>query len=114
MRGSERRAGSTQDDDQGRTQPQGQSRRRRALEERDQMNTFKLKDVRNNPFRDAELNPLNEEKITALRTSIRETGFWNNVLARIGPDGKPQIAYGHHRIEAARQEDIEEVGLIIR
>jgi hypothetical protein len=75
---------------------------------------FQLTEIRSNPFRDLRRNPLNQEKVDELKESIHDTGFWNNVNARIGNDGKPEIAYGHHRIEAAQQEGMTEVGLIIR
>lgn len=61
----------------------------------------KVKDVSPNPYRNIEHYPLNKEKIIALTQSIEKTGFWDNLVAR-EEDGKIQIAYGHHRIEALR------------
>lgn len=61
----------------------------------------KVKDVSPNPYRNIEHYPLNKEKIIALTQSIEKTGFWDNLVAR-ELDGKIQIAYGHHRIEALR------------
>lgn len=61
----------------------------------------KVKDVSPNPYRNIEHYPLNKEKIIALTQSIEKTGFWDNLVAR-EVDGKIQIAYGHHRIEALR------------
>ena len=78
---------------------------------------FRVDEIRPNPFRAAiERYPLQEKKIEALCESIRTTGFWDNVVARIGEDGKPEIAYGHHRLEAVHRElgDDAQVGLIIR
>lgn len=71
--------------------------------------------IRPNPFRRIERYPISKEKVTALRRSIRDTGFWDNVVARVGPDG-PEIAYGHHRLEAVKQElgSEAEVSLIVR
>jgi hypothetical protein len=67
------------------------------------MQQFALKDVRPNPFRDMSRYPINREKIAALRESLRTTGFWENLLGRLA-DGVPEIAYGHHRLQAMREE----------
>ena len=67
------------------------------------MAKFRLSEIRDNPFRQVERYPLREKKIAALIGSIGRTGFWDNVLARIGPDGKPELAYGHHRLAALRK-----------
>lgn len=75
-----------------------------------------LKDILPNPHRDFASNPLNEEKVVKLRASIRDTGFWDNVLLRKSEDkpGKYEIAYGHHRVEAARQEGLKEADFIVK
>lgn len=76
---------------------------------------IRLGDVRHNPFRRFEEFPLIEKKVAALKNSIQETGFWDNVLGRI-VEGGVEIAYGHHRIEAAKRvygED-HEIGINIR
>lgn len=77
---------------------------------------FRVSEIQPNPFRGIERYPLQPEKIKALRESIRTTFFWDNLVARIGEDGKPEIAYGHHRLEALRKElgDDAEVRLLIR
>ena len=46
--------------------------------------TFKLKDVRANPFRNIEHYPIHPEKIEALRASINSTGFWDILPATNG------------------------------
>jgi len=61
----------------------------------------KVKDVSSNPYRNIEHYPLNKDKIIALTQSIEKTGFWDNLVAR-EVNGKIEIAYGHHRIEALR------------
>lgn len=55
------------------------------------------------------------EKVTALRESFRSTGFWGNVVARLA-NGKPELAYGHHRLVALREEfgPNQKVDLIVR
>lgn len=82
------------------------------------MARFKLMDIRPNPFRHLDRYPIDEKKITALRASIQSTGFWDNVVARVDQDQdrRPQIAYGHHRLTALREEypPDHEVDLIIR
>ena len=65
---------------------------------------FCVAEIQRNPFRDSERYPLEDKKIKALRESYRATGFWHNLVARIGKDGKPEIVYGHHRLEALRLE----------
>ena len=77
--------------------------------------TFKLKDVRANPFRNIDRYPICREKIEALRASIQTTGFWDNIVARAA-DGGAEIAYGHHRLVALREEygDDHRITLIVR
>jgi len=75
----------------------------------------KLKDLKPNPFRNFELYPINQEKVKGLETSIKETGFWANILCR-KKDGDIQIAYGHHRLEALRniQPPDTEINVIVQ
>lgn len=76
---------------------------------------FKISEIQANPFRHVDRYPIRQDKVAALRESLRTTGFWDNVVARL-VDGKPQIAYGHHRLFALREEyePSHEVNLIIR
>jgi ParB-like chromosome segregation protein Spo0J len=76
---------------------------------------FKLKDVEPNPFRHLEKYPIDRDKVKALRESIQETSFWDNIVAR-KRDGKAEIAYGHHRLTALREEfgPSHEIDLIVR
>ena len=68
------------------------------------MAKFKIEDIQPNPFRHMERYPIAKEKVEELRVSFRETGFWKNIVARLNEDGKPEIAYGHHRLEALTLE----------
>ena len=79
------------------------------------LTTFKLKDVRANPFRNIDRYPIQPDKIEALRASIQTTGFWSNVVARV-VDGYAEITYGHHRLAALREEygEDHQINLIIR
>lgn len=58
-----------------------------------------------NPWRHLETYELSEEKIEELIESIKKTGFWKTVAGRPNPEDKErvQIAFGHHRVEAARR-----------
>ena len=62
-----------------------------------------LRDIRPNPFRQVDRYPISQAKIDALRESIRATGFWDNLLARENGNG-PELAYGHHRLQALQEE----------
>jgi hypothetical protein len=66
-----------------------------------------------NPFRMLDKYPYREEKLVALQSSIKETGFWSGVIARRHGD-KFQLAFGHHRVEAARLVGLETVPLDVR
>lgn len=66
------------------------------------MTEFRLADIQPNPFRDIENYPISEQKVAELIASYETTRVWRNVNARL-VGRKPQIAYGHHRIEAARR-----------
>jgi ParB/RepB/Spo0J family partition protein len=74
-----------------------------------------LKDIEQNPFRDFKVYPLNEERIERLINSIKETGFWDNIIGRKKGD-KVEIAYGHHRVAALRRiyADKKEIEIIVR
>jgi hypothetical protein len=77
---------------------------------------FKLKDIQPNPFRNVEKYPLRTDKLEDLKESIEATTYWDNIVARVGENGKPEIAFGHHRMEAMRQmyKPNHEIELIIR
>jgi ParB-like chromosome segregation protein Spo0J len=66
------------------------------------MTMIPLERLRSNPFRDFELHPFDPEQIEKLKASIDADGFWMSVVARKAR-GDYELAFGHHRIEAARQ-----------
>lgn len=72
---------------------------------------IRVKDIEANPFRDLERNPVRQDKVDALKSSITDTGFWDNVVVRPKPGqpGKYQVAYGHHRLFAVRDLGIAEI-----
>lgn len=66
-----------------------------------------------NPFRRTGDYPFVERKIEALKRSIADVGLWEGVIARqVG--NRYEIAFGHHRVEAARQSNLTEVPVIVR
>lgn len=64
---------------------------------------FQLKDIQPNPFRRVEKYPILQAKVDDLKESIQSTGFWKTVTVRIGTNKKPELVYGHHRLEALHQ-----------
>jgi ParB-like chromosome segregation protein Spo0J len=69
--------------------------------------------VKANPFRNFDLHPIEQGQVDRLKASIDADGFWATVVAR-EVEGEYQIAFGHHRIEAARQLGFDEVPLDVR
>jgi len=68
-----------------------------------------LKNLKPNPFRNFDLYPIFPEWINQLKDSINQTGYWNGFCVREFK-GEYQLAYGHHRLEAAKRvygEDYE-------
>ncbi|MBA7667772.1 hypothetical protein ES703_75870 [subsurface metagenome] len=74
---------------------------------------IKVKDLRPNPFRKIKTYPIDRDKIKALKISINETTFWDNILARKN-NGKFEIAYGHHRLIALKELGIKEVDIPVK
>jgi len=62
----------------------------------------RLRDIKANPNRQFSIYSIREDKVARLIESINKTGFWKNVIGR-RKGNKVEIAYGHHRIEAARR-----------
>ena len=74
---------------------------------------IQVKDLRPNPYRKIEKYPIDREKVEALKISINETSFWDNILAR-QKGNHFEIAYGHHRWIALQELNIKEVDIPIR
>ena len=53
-----------------------------------------------NPFRNMKRNPIRDDKVEALKSSINDTDFWGNVVVRPSPSkpGRFELAHGHHRL----------------
>ena len=74
-----------------------------------------LKDIRPNPYRNLERYPLSQPTVDQLVRSIQATdaGFWDNVVVRKNGDVY-ELAYGHHRLEAARQAGLKDADFIVK
>jgi hypothetical protein len=68
-----------------------------------------------NPYRRLHTYPYIESKIEALQRSIADVGLWPSVIARPLDDRlwKYELAFGHHRIEAARRSGLSTIALIV-
>jgi ParB-like chromosome segregation protein Spo0J len=64
---------------------------------------LKISSIRPNPFRQLDRYPLDEAKIAKLASSIQRNYFWETVVTRKSVDHTYELAFGHHRIEAARR-----------
>jgi len=73
----------------------------------------KVDQIKSNPYRKIEKYPISRDKVEALKNSISETSFWDNILARKS-NGGVEIAYGHHRLIALKELGIEEVDIPVR
>jgi hypothetical protein len=74
--------------------------------------TVSLSKVRPNPHRDLDTYPWIEDKLAQLMRSIEDVGFWAGIIGRQADDGY-ELAFGHHRVEAARRLGMAEVPLIV-
>ena len=72
-----------------------------------------LKDIKPNPFRNLDQYPLNPAKVAKLQESIEATDFWDNIVVRKTDDGY-ELAYGHHRIAAAKAAGLKEADFIVK
>lgn len=69
--------------------------------------------IESNPFRSLDKYPYVQRKLDALKRSIADVGLWEGVIARKAGRGYA-LAFGHHRIEAARQSGLKRVPLVVR
>ena len=68
--------------------------------------------IDHNPFRDTGKYPFVERKIEALKRSIAEVGLWVGINARENGN-RYELAFGHHRYEAARQLGLTNVDIVV-
>lgn len=75
---------------------------------------IELKTLKTNPVRDLAVDPIDKERVKALRKSIKDNGFWGGVVIGKLPNGGGYVTLaGHSRIEAAMQEGISHADLHI-
>ena len=70
--------------------------------------------IANNPYRRLHAYPFIESKLKALQHSIEDVGLWPSIMARPLKEKlwDYELAFGHHRLEAARRNKIKEIALI--
>ena len=54
--------------------------------------------------------PINPDKVEALKETIEKSHFWAGIEARPASKGTYEIAFGHHRLKAARDLGIKKGG----
>jgi hypothetical protein len=65
-----------------------------------------LSKIKDNPWRDKKRNPINPDKVEQIAESIVSTGeFWIGVYGRKTAEGFVELAFGHHRADAAKSVD---------
>ena len=74
---------------------------------------IKVADIVPNPYRKMNQYPIDRAKVEALKTSIQEKTFWDNILLR-KRGGKYELAYGHHRWMALLELGIKEIDVPVR
>ncbi len=62
-----------------------------------------LLSIEDNPHREPTAYIYSDDKINELKESIYDLDYWENILARRTKDGRIQIAYGHHRLQALKR-----------
>ena len=76
---------------------------------------IKVSDLEANPYRNIAKYPIDRTKVDALKISIKETSFWDNILVRPSTNkGKYEIAYGHHRHIAIKEVGLKEIDVPCR
>jgi hypothetical protein len=74
---------------------------------------IELAAIEANPFRLLKTYPFNERKIETLCRSIKDVGLWEGVIAR-RKGNRFELAFGHHRREAARRSKLKTIPVIVR
>src|SRR5215471_779531 len=70
--------------------------------------------IANDPYRRLHAYPFIKSKLEALQHSIADVGLWPSIMARPLKEKlwDYELAFGHHRLEAARREGLKEIQLI--
>jgi hypothetical protein len=72
-----------------------------------------LDKIRDNPWRDRVRNPIDADRVESIAISIGKTKYWMGTYGRELPDGTVQLAFGHHRLEAAKEQSLKEIPIIL-
>lgn len=77
---------------------------------------IKVSQLKPNPYRNIDKYPVDPAKVEALKKSIDQTGFWDNLVARTAkPSGKGyELAYGYNRLMALKELGIKEVDIPVK
>ena len=73
-----------------------------------------LSKIKDNPWRNRQRNPVDPNRVNAIEESIDTTEFWIGVYGRELKDGTVEIAFGHHRVDAAKQAGLKEINVEIQ
>ena len=68
--------------------------------------------IKDNPYRDKKRNPIDKTRVQQLVESITTTDFWKGVYGR-KKGYYVEIAFGHHRVDAAREAGLKEIPIEI-
>jgi len=66
-----------------------------------------LASIKPNPFRDFTIDPIDENHVTELRESVKEFSLLPGLTGRELDDGTIELAFGHHRLNAAIAEKVK-------
>src|SRR5271166_4194076 len=72
-----------------------------------------LSKIKDNPWRDRVRNPIDAERVETIAVSIGKTKYWVGTYGRDTADGYVELAFGHHRYEAAKTQGLKEIPIII-
>jgi flagellar biosynthesis GTPase FlhF len=67
-----------------------------------------LDKVKDSPFRNKKRNPIDKDKVKHIAESVTATDFWKGIQGREA-DKFIEVAFGHHRIDAARLLGMKEI-----
>lgn len=72
----------------------------------------RLRDLKPNPLRDFNVDPMNQGVIDTLKESIKQDGYWGGAVVT-KKDGQLYTVAGHHRTAAAIAAGVEEADLYV-
>jgi hypothetical protein len=72
-----------------------------------------LSKIKDNPWRDRMRNPIDPDRVEAIAISIGKTKYWMGTYGREVSGGFVELAFGHHRYEAAKAQGLKEIPIIL-